>query len=213
MTDRLVFPDGVRLAHFNELPGPEAECELAWSRIEAADIRSGFVLHEAEDAPFPFYAEVNVHAPEIWRVFRDLCEALLGDEVDLVMSQVHDEPNHLGRVDMHRALRLLEPHNHQLAHDGFIQFGLVDQKEDEVSEVFVAPTKHFKVWLQDEEVFRSVMGRHALPQAESLQFIDEFPRVTTPLDPETAACQEADELIRHMASVIEGASGGACFQC
>ena len=44
--------------------------------------------------------------------------------------------------------------------------------------MFVAPSKHFKVWLNDEPRFRATMQRYRLRAAERLAFLDEYPRVS-----------------------------------
>jgi hypothetical protein len=72
----------------------------------------------------------------------------------------------------------LEPHRYQLAHDGHVQFGLISDSGGRINEVFVVPTKHFQVWLDDEAHFRRVMQRHGLDEAERLSFLDEYPRTT-----------------------------------
>lgn len=205
MASTLVFPDGVRLARLDELPGPEADRARAWSRIQAAEIRPGFVVSESADPRFPFYSEANVDAPMIWGVFRDLCERLLGPAATLVMSDVDDEPSPVGQDQVGSLLRLLEPHQHQLAHDGWLQFGLVSQDEDQVREVFVAPTKHVKVWCEDADLLRTTMQQYGVPEVERLQFIDEYPHTTTRLPREKTAFQSAEELIRHMETSLEGA--------
>lgn len=207
MANSLVFPDSLRLANRDELPGPEAERELAWSRIQAAQIRMGFVLFESRDPTFAFYGEANVHAPKIWIVFRDLCEHLLGRQATLVMGEIDDDPAAIGTAEVGQILRLLEPHAYQLAHDGWLQFGLVHQGDNRVAEVFVAPTKHFKLWFDDAAVLRSVMRQHGVPEVHMLQFIDEYPHVTIPLAPEKTAFREAEDLIQNLEMTFKGVQG------
>jgi Ribosomal protein L7/L12 C-terminal domain len=180
----LIFPDGIRLAKMEEMPRPVAHREAAWARIQSANIQTGFTLVKADDPHFAFYAEANVDAPEIWNVFSDLCRALLGPEATLLMSQLDDEPIPVGSAHTLEILQMLEPHKYQLAHDGFIQFGLIHHTGDLLTEVFVVPTKHFQVWFSDENDFRSVLQNHAIPEAAKLEFIDEYPRTMSPLSGE-----------------------------
>ncbi len=63
-----------------------------------------------------------------------------------------------------------------------IQFGLAAQSETELTEVFVTPTKHFKIWTSKADVLASVMNKHGIARLDKLQFIDEFPRVATALN-------------------------------
>ncbi len=78
MPSTLIFPDGIRLAQRDEIPGPEAHRSETWARVESANIVSGYVVHAVKDEQFTHYAEINVDAPHIWAVFCDLCRALLG---------------------------------------------------------------------------------------------------------------------------------------
>jgi hypothetical protein len=197
MPSTLVFPDGVRLARHWELLGSEQNRASNWARIQAANIATGFTLSESTDSQFAFYAEANVDAPKIWDVFRDLSLVLLGPVSTLIMSEIDDEPMPLGSAGTPAILGLLEPHKSQLAHDGWIQFGLVSLTGDLISEVFVAPTKHFQVWLNDENRFRSIMRHYAIPEAESLEFIDEYPRTTMRLRDDRVAFHDHDQLIEH----------------
>jgi hypothetical protein len=206
MPSTLVFPDGVRLAHKDELPGPEPSRAAACARIQSANIEAGFILSESPDTRFAFYAEANVDAPKIWVVFRDLCEVLMGPTATLVVSQLDDEPISVGSAGTLEIVTLLEPHKYQLAHDAFIQFGLIHQSGDQLTEVFVAPTKHFKVWVNDEENFRSVLEKHGIPEIQSLEFIDEYPRTTTPLSGDRVRFHDHGELIEHLKKKLQALS-------
>lgn len=208
MPSTLVFPDGIRLLHMDEMPGPEPDRAAAWARIQGANIEAGFTLCTSTDSRFSFYAEANIDAPRIWVVFRDLCQTLLGPEATLVISALDDEPMPLGSAGTLDTLELLEPHKYQLAHDGFIQFGLVHQDSSLVTEVFVAPTKHFKVWGNDEGRLRSVLQDHAVPKVVALEFIDEYPRVTTRLADDRVSFHDVDQLIEHLTKQLEALSRG-----
>jgi hypothetical protein len=153
---------------------------------------------ESTGPGFLFYAEANVDAPAIWDVFCELSQALIGPVSTLVMGEIEDEPVPLGSAGTNTILELLEPHKYQLAHDGWIQFELVSQEGDLVSKVFVAPTKHFEIWLNDEERFRSIMQNHAIPEVESLELIDEYPLVAMRLPGDSVAFDHQRQLIEHL---------------
>ncbi|MCP4601205.1 MAG: hypothetical protein GY847_11890 [Proteobacteria bacterium] len=202
MASTLVFPDGIRLAELDEIPGPEPNRAAAWARVESANIVAGFTLAESTDTPFGFYAEINVDAPRIWAVFFELCKALLGPTATLVVSEIDYEPMPVGSARTLVLLSLLEPHRYQLAHDGWIQFGLIDQRADLLTEVFVAPTKHFKVWLNDEKLLRSILQSHAVPEADVLEFLDEYPRTTIRLPEDKISFHDHSRLVEHLEKEI-----------
>jgi hypothetical protein len=194
MSNTLEFPEGVRLAQLDEIPGPEQARSDAWSKIQNADIRPGYVITQSDDPRFRFYVEANVDASEIWDVFRDLSQSLLGKTATLLIGEVDEEPFPVATASVEHALRVVQPHRYQLANDGFLQFGLLNQEGNEIREVFVAPTKHFKLWLTDTRTLRSVMREHGIPEVDALQFIDEFPRTTLRLRSDSGFLQNVDDL-------------------
>jgi hypothetical protein len=193
----LAFPDGIRLAHEDEIPGPEPERAAAWKRVQSANITPGFLLKESNDCRFPLYAEGNVDAPQIWPVFCDLCRGLIGPAASLVMCEYDEKLTSLGTASTPSILRLLQRHAYQLANDGWIQFGLVEKRRDSVTEVFVTRTKHFQVWLNDERLFRSILRDHALLEVTQLEFLDEYPRTTIRLPQDKVLFQDQSELIQY----------------
>ncbi len=203
MVNSLMFPDGVRLAKEDELPGPLSSQTEAWMRVQAANITAGYRIMKSSDSRFPFYAEINVDAPRIWEVFCDLCNSLLGNEAGLVMGEIDDEPRILGDARTTSLLGLLEPHAYQLTNDGWIQFGLVDEQENSISEVFIAPTKHFQVWFKDVQVFRSIMENHGLFEDDHLEFLDQYPRVTTRLSDNKVMFRDHSKLIDYFVNEIK----------
>lgn len=194
MSNTLEFPEGVRLAQLDEIPGPEQARSEAWSKLQTAEIRPGYVITESDDPRFRFYGEANVDASKVWDVFRDLSQTLLGKKATLLISEVDEEPVPVATATVTHALRAAEPHRYQLANDGFLQFGLLNQEGDEIREVFVAPTKHFKLWFTDAPTLRSVMRQHDIPEVDALQFIDEFPRTTLRLHSDKGVHQHVDDL-------------------
>jgi len=204
MASTLVFPDGVRLAERQDIPGPEASRAVAWARVRSASIAQGFVYYPSDDKRYRGYAEINVDAPRIWTVFCDLCRTLLGETASLAVSGGHEEePYSLGTASVHRLIAMLESHQYQLTHDGFLEFGLMDQDALTTKGVFVTETKYFKVWLNDEAAFRSVMRQHSISEPEKLEFIDEYPFVAVRL-PSDKAPLKADELFQLFEHKIEG---------
>jgi len=204
MTDILEFPDGVRLARLDEIPGPETDRAEAWSRMARARISPGFTLADAPDLRFRYYAEINVNASRIWAVFCDLCAELLSDPATLIAGDDDAEPREIAEGDVSKLLNILEPHQYQLAHDGFLQFGLLNDQVEEIAEVFVTPTKHFKVWLNDIGRFHAIMKRHELGEQTKMEFIDEYPRVTTRLPEARGIVVDPETLWKDVGNLVSG---------
>jgi len=207
ITRPLEFPNGIRLARLEEIPGPEPDRSAAWERIMRSHIVPGFtVADSSSDVRFRYYAEINVDASQIWEVFRDLCAGLLTDPAALLAGDDEDiEPHKVAQTDVPALLRALAPYHYQLAHDGFLQFALVSDHADQIAEVLVTPTKHFKVWLNDIALFRAIMEHHEIRERAKMEFIDEYPRVTTRLPEGNAVVADPEILWRDIADLVTGA--------
>jgi hypothetical protein len=137
--------------------------------------------------------EANVDAPSIWPVFSDLSRALVGAEATLLFGDADDEPSPLGTGDVSTIIDVLSRSKYQLAHDGFLQFGVVSD-DDAINEVFVAPTKHLKLWFSDEVRFREIMQKHRVPEVSRLEFLDQYPRTTIMLPSSRGVVQDLPAL-------------------
>ncbi|MBX2990371.1 MAG: hypothetical protein KF749_04285 [Bacteroidetes bacterium] len=180
MTRALVFPKGVRFPVADEIPNNDLKVSLL-DRIASADIREGYVLATSENPNYPYYAEINVSAPQVWKVFKDLSHQLLPEEVGTILGEKDQEKDQLflGPYSSREALlNILGKYEFELANDGFIQFGLIHQVEGKTEEVFVEPSKHFCIWTSNDMSFRNAMQVHDIPEQDKLSFIDEYPRVT-----------------------------------
>jgi hypothetical protein len=80
-----------------------------------------------------------------------------------------------------------------------LQFGLSDDEDGRINEIFLVPTKHFQVCLNDERRFRLVMEQYGLREGNRLQFLDEYPRTTIRL----SGSHEPEELLEQLAYEIE----------
>jgi hypothetical protein len=204
MSVEFEFPDGVRLARLEEIPGPEPLRAATWARVQAARIAPGYTLVASDDSRFSRYAEINVNASQIWMVFRDLCQALLGPVATMVASLIDEEPVTIGSTDTGSIVAILENHKYQLSNDGFLQFGLLCNEGGMLTEIFVAPTKHFKVWLNDEALFLAAMDEHGLQRHDRLEFIDQFPRTTVALTGEPSVIRDHTVMLDYLKEAIGG---------
>jgi hypothetical protein len=204
MPSTLVFPDGVRLALKDEIPGSQSERSSAWARIQAAKIAPGFIVKALDDHRFSRYAEINVDAPHIWSVFIDLCHGLLlGPNATLIASEVDGELRSLGSASAPLLISVLERHRYQLVNDGFLRFGIYTDEDGSIAEVVIAPTKHFEVWFSDETRFRSIMTEHALSEDNQIEFLDQYPHMTVPLQSEAVIFSNVDDLMEHLGDEVE----------
>jgi hypothetical protein len=198
----LVSPEGIKLARANELPNSPEKSELL-EKIRNARIEQGYVVQTASESLFTCYAEANVDAPQLWQVFRALCEDLLPEEAMPIIGEIDEEPLHNGSYDQtQKLLALFERFNYYLTNDCNIQFGLASETDTELTEVFVTPTKHFQIWTSKADILTDVMKKYGIAESDELQFIDEFPRVTTALK-YNEDFQDYDDLINYLVEETE----------
>jgi hypothetical protein len=174
----LVFPTGVRFLRDDEFPrGYDAERR----RIGSANITTGWVQKSVEDLGYTAYFEVNVHAPRIWQVVRDIAEGILPDAAAPIVGVKEEDPVLGPYTTRDAAIAVFEPFVEFLQHDGFIEFGLMFQRAGQTEEVFVESVKYLKIWTNQPATVQTILRRHGFPEVPDLQFIDDYPRVSESL--------------------------------
>ena len=137
-----MFPRGIRFPRKNELPRDASD---ALKRIADARISTGYVLRTIDDGPFNSYIEANVHAPDIFELFRKLTYALMPDVAAPLIGIKEEEPVFGPYTYRALVLAVFEPYADLLQNDGFLEFGMIHQSKLAFEEVFVASPKYFKI--------------------------------------------------------------------
>lgn len=195
----LILPTGVRLAERAELPGPARAREEAWSRIQSAALTPGYLTHESTDSRFSVYLEANVDAPNIWPLFTDLCTRLLSNSAVLLVGDIDDDDQLRSNAATAEALiAALKPHAYQLSNDGCIQIGMLEETSEHTTEVLIAPTKHFKIWVNDRDTVEQCLHLYGVQLADALEFLDEYPRTTLRLPEDKYSFNSTVELIEYV---------------
>lgn len=152
------------------------------ARIAAANVTTGYVVRRAEGELFNSYIEANVHAPQIFEVFRKLVFGLLPEVAAPLVGMKDEEPVFGPYTDRALALAVFETHVDLLQNDGFLEFGMLHQSELAFEEVFVASPKYFEIWTNNEAAARDILNSASVPECESLEFIDQYPMVSKSVD-------------------------------
>ena len=175
----LEFPRGVRFPLESEIPGTQSD---VLAKISKARITTGYVVHKADGELFDAYIEANIHASNVFDVFRKLAFALLPDVCAPLVGIKEDEPVFGPYTDRAWALAVFEPYIESLQHDGFLEFGLIHQSEAAFEEIFVASSKYFKIWTNYLDAAQTVLHSAGIPECNELEFIDEYPMVSLSVD-------------------------------
>jgi hypothetical protein len=174
----LILPRGVRFPFPNELP---ALSEAERTRIGQARVTTGYRLLPGAGNTHAAFFEANVHALNLYAVFYDLALTVLPRIVVPILAVNGD--TYTGRpTSRAAALKIFEPHTQPFQHDGLLAFGLICERDGVTEQVFVPPSKHLQVWVNEPAVARSVFARHRIPEVPDLQLMDQYPLIREALE-------------------------------
>ena len=171
----LIFPQGVRFPTNEEIP---ADSRDVLDRVANAKITTGYTLQNVDGRQFDAYFEANVHAPNVFEVFRQLSFSLMPEVAAPLIGIKEDEPVFGPYTDRALAIAVFEPYIHHLQNDGFLEFGVIHQSQSVFEEIFVASPKYFKIWTNNAKAAEAVLESAGIPKCEKLEFIDEYPMVS-----------------------------------
>lgn len=171
----LIFPHGIRFPRKNEIPGDPSD---VLKKVARAQITTGYILQKTEGKSFDTYIEANVHATDVFDVFRKLSFALMPEVAAPLIGLKEEEPVFGPYTYRAAAVGAFEAYIDVLQNDGFLEFGLIHQSELAFEEIFVASPKYFKIWTNMGEVAEEVLQSAGIPILEQLEFIDEYPIVS-----------------------------------
>ena len=198
----LQLPPTLKTASLDEIPNTVENQE--WLKeLEHAKIVQGYTLQPNEDAalPFKFYSEINIDNHNLWALFGVLAFTL-PDEVSFIFNHADDEPTFSPYINKIEILELVSKYSNELSQDGLIEFGLTYQDSDLLAEVFVNKSKFIQYWGSDHQTFSNIMAEFKLSQVDGLNFIDEFPLVTTPLRLYDSSALETQALLEKLSELI-----------
>lgn len=171
----LIFPRGVRFPREEEIPGDAKE---VLNRVAEARITTGYTVAKTKGKQFDTYIEANVHAQNVFEVFRQLAFALIPDIAAPLVGLKEEGPVFGPHTDRSWAVGVFEPYIELLQNDGFIEFGVIHQSDFAFEEIFVASPKYFKIWTNNGPAAERVLTAVGIPKCELLEFIDEYPMVS-----------------------------------
>ena len=175
----LILPRGVRLMRPDEIPnGAPGDWAPHIEEAHRTSITTGYTRRDVTGEEFSAVIEANVHAPDLWRVFAALVNALLPAAAAPIAGMKREDPILGDYTTRQAALRVLEHYQDPLVHDGFLEFGCIHQRNGLTEEVFVMAPKFMRVWTNQPERAQQVLEAHGIVQVGELRFVDEFPYVS-----------------------------------
>jgi hypothetical protein len=191
----LESPPTIRVPRPEEFPKNSVVFER-FKKREKAKILEGYLLlpNTTDNLPFKFHAKININNSRLWELFISLTN-LLPNEVSCIYKLFEEKDLFSPNLYKSDILNFLERFKIELTQDCNLEFGLIYKTEDELEEVFVSESKYFKIWSNEETIFRNIMKEFSLKEIPDLNFIDEFPKVVEPLTMHNIDAKETDIVI------------------
>jgi hypothetical protein len=200
---QLELPPTIRTPHPDEVPQHQDILKRIQQR-QTANIVEGFTLQEniSHEQPFTFYCEINIDNSKLWRLFQAFL-LQFPDEVYFIYGHKDDTtPICCPYKDKFEILNILSPYETELTQDGLLKFGIAFHADDYFEEVFIMPAKYIQYWGVNREQFLKLMQIFSLERIDGLNFIDEFPLVTEPLQMHNADTTPTNDLINYFEIVF-----------
>jgi hypothetical protein len=197
------LPKTIRPARFDEIPKNSTAFERL-QKIDNAKIVEGytFKLKEADNEehkkiPFKFYSEININNSRLWDLIIVLTD-LLPDLSSLIIGDSDSEPNYCDYIEKIDLIDKLNKFKTELTEDPFLEWGIIYNDKEVLTEIFVPDSKYIKFWGVDTDGFKTIMTKFDLNQVDDLEFIDEYLKVREPLRLFTNSIMDTNELINEL---------------
>lgn len=197
------LPRTIRPARFDEIPKNSAAFERL-QMIDNAKIVEGysFKLKELDNEehrkiPFKFYSEININNSRLWDLIIALTD-LLPDVSSLIIGDSDSEPNYCDYISKIDLIENLNKYKTELTKDAYLEWGIIYNDKEVLTEIFVPDSKYIKFWGVDIDGFKTIMTKFDLNQVDDLEFIDEYPKVREPLRLIENSIMDTNELINEL---------------
>jgi hypothetical protein len=179
----LELPITVRIPSDEEIDYRPDIDEILFKRRKAKIVEGySLILNENRRLPYRFQAMINIGNSRLWALFQALA-ATLPDKVSCVYGLYEEDHDHVTTPLMQKqfVLNELEKYRDELTQECQLEVGLLFQTKDILLELGISESKYIRYWGAELERFRLLMQSFHLPLVEGLEFIDEYPKIVTPL--------------------------------
>src|SRR5207253_2011475 len=122
----------------------------------------------------------NINNDRLWQLFLALAEDMPG-EVHCVYGLYEDEATTTDYFPKNNVLKYLSAVEKELTMDCTLEFGLLFHSKEVLTEIFIPESKYIKFWGNDKTKFLQHMQAFQLKEIPNLAFIDEYPKIVSPL--------------------------------
>lgn len=196
----LILPVTIRIPSDEEINYRPDYDEIIRKRRRAR-IQEGYTLQlneqETHRLPYRFLATINVNNDRLWELFLALA-ATLPAKVSCVYGLYEEESATTALLQKEFILNELEKYRQELTLDCRLEFGLLFQIKDLMIELGVSESKYIRYWGVELERFKLMMQSFSLPAVKDLEFIDEYPKVVTPLRDLIPAAKAPESVVHYL---------------
>lgn len=177
----LELPITVRIPSDEEIDYRPDIDEILFKRRKAKIVEGyTLTLNENPRLPYRFQATVNIGNSRLWDLFQALA-ATLPDKVSCVYGLYEEDHVTTTLLQKQFVLNELEKYRDELTQECQLEAGLLFQTKDILIELGISESKYIRYWGAELERFKLLMKSFRLPFVEGLEFIDEYPKIVTPL--------------------------------
>lgn len=177
----LKLPVTVRIPADDELDYRPDIDEILFRRRKAKIVEGySLVLNQNPRMPYRFQATVNIDNDRLWALFLTLAETLPG-KVSCTYGIYEEDSMTTPLLQKDFVLKELEKYEEELTQECQLEAGILFQTRDILIELNISASKYIRYWGAELERFRLLMKSFDLPPVEGLEFIDEYPKIVTPL--------------------------------
>lgn len=195
----LELPITIRIPSDEELGDrPDITEEILFKRRKAK-ILEGYtlILNENPRLPYRFQAMINIDNSRLWSLFQALA-ATLPDKVSCVYGLYEEEQVTTALLQKQFVLDVLEKFREELTQECALEAGLLFQVKGILLELSISESKYLRYWGAELERFRQLMRSYRLDEIEGLEFIDEYPKIVTPLRELVRGARAPETVIYHL---------------
>lgn len=194
----LKLPITIRIPTDDEI-AYRPDIEEILQRRRRANIREGYTLemNDTRRLPYRFQATINIDNSRLWDLFQALA-ATLPAKVSCVYGLFEEESETTALLQKQFVLNELEKYREELTQDCGLQFGLLFQTKEILLELGVSESKYIRYWGAELERFKLLMQSFRLPVVKGLEFIDEYPKIVTPLRELRPAAKAPESVVYYL---------------
>ena len=197
------LPKTIRPARLDEVPKNSTALERL-QKIDKAKIVEGYTFKlkerdnvEHKEIPFKFYSEININNSRLWDFVISLSD-LLPDVSALIVGYSESELKYCDYVEKRVLIENLNKFSTELVEDAFLEWGIIYQDKELLTEIFITDSKYVKFWGMNIDKFKSIMIEFGLKQVDDLEFLDEYPKVREHLRLFDNSIKDTNDLINEL---------------